>query len=177
MKIVVITGSPHRHGTSALLADKFIQGAQENGHEIFRFDAAFQDLHPCLACRKCRETENGCVYKDDMELLNPHLLAADMVVFASPIYYYDWTAQLKLAMDRFYANGPALRVPKKTALLLTMEDDTMESAAGAIQSYQGMTNFLHWQRVGVISALDCGNLEDMAKTNYPQKAYELGKSL
>lgn len=177
MKIVVITGSPHRHGTSALLADKFIQGAQEAGHEVFRFDAAFADLHPCLGCRKCRTTDQGCVHKDDMEVLNPHLLAADLVAFASPIYYYDWTAQLKTAIDRFYANSPALRHPKKTALLLTMEDDTMASAAGAILSYEGMTNFLHWHRVGVLSALDCLDLEAMAKTDYPQQAYELGKSL
>lgn len=177
MKIVVITGSPHRHGTSALLADKFIQGAQEAGHEVFRFDAAFADLHPCLGCRKCRTTDAGCVHKDDMELLNPHLLAAEMVVFVSPIYYYDWTAQLKTAIDRFYANSPALRQPKKTALLLTMEDDTMESAAGAILSYEGMTDFLHWERVGILSALDCLDLEAMAKTDYPQQAYQLGKSL
>ncbi|MCI5500217.1 MAG: flavodoxin family protein [Clostridiales bacterium] len=177
MKIVVITGSPHRHGTSALLADRFIQGAREGGHEIFRFDAAFQDLHPCLGCDRCRQGDKVCVWKDDMTGLNPHLLAADMIVFASPIYYYDWSAQLKLAMDRFYGLGEALRVPKKSALLLTMEDDTMESAAGAILSYQGMTNYLGWERVGVISALGCGDLEAMEKTSYPQEAYELGKSL
>lgn len=177
MKILVITGSPHKHGTSALLADKFIQGAEEAGHEVFRFDAAFKDIHPCMACRRCRTTDLGCVFKDDIEELNPHLLEADAVVFASPIYYYDWTAQLKLAIDRFYANGPALRVPKKSALLLTMEDDTMRSASGAILSYEGMMHFLKWEQVGVISALSCGSLEDMEKTEYPQQAYELGKNM
>lgn len=177
MRIVVITGSPHRHGTSALLADRFIQGAQEAGHEIFRFDAAFETVHPCLACERCHTTDRGCVHKDAMQQLNPHLLAADVVVFASPIYYYDWTAQLKLVIDRFYANTTALKAPKQAALLLTMEDDTMESAAGAILSFEGMTNYLGWQRVGVISALSCGDLEAMQATDYPQQAYELGKSL
>ena len=109
MKIVMITGSPHRHGTSALLADAFIQGAQEAGHTVFRFDAAFQELHPCRACERCHNTDKGCIYKDGMEELNPHLLEADLVAFASPIYYYDWSAQLKLAIDRFYANSTALR--------------------------------------------------------------------
>lgn len=178
MKIAVITGSPHRHGTSALLADKFIQGAQEQGHEIFRFDGAFKDVHPCIACRQCRNTDKGCVFQDDMNELNPYLLAADMVVLVSPIYYYDWTAQLKTVIDRFYAHSPLLRsLNKKAALLLTMEDDTMESADGAILSFQGMTNFLGWERVGIISALDCLDLEAMAKTDYPQQAYELGRSL
>ena len=59
MRIVVITGSPHRHGTSALLADRFIQGAQEAGHEVFRFDAAFETVHPCLACEKCHTTDRA----------------------------------------------------------------------------------------------------------------------
>ena len=153
MKIVMITGSPHRHGTSALLADAFIQGAQEAGHTVFRFDAAFQELHPCRACERCHNTDKGCIYKDGMEELNPHLLEADLVAFASPIYYYDWSAQLKLAIDRFYANSTALRTPKKAVLLLTMEDDTMESAAGAVLSFQGMTNYLGWERGGVSSAL------------------------
>lgn len=177
MKIVMITGSPHRHGTSALLADAFIQGAQEAGHTVFRFDAAFQELHPCRACERCHNTDKGCIYKDGMEELNPHLLEADLVAFASPIYYYDWSAQLKLAIDRFYANSTALRTPKKAVLLLTMEDDTMESAAGAVLSFQGMTNYLGWERVGVISALSCGDLAVMERTDYPQQAYELGKNL
>ena len=73
MKIVMITGSPHRHGTSALLADAFIQGAQEAGHTVFRFDAAFQELHPCRACERCHNTDKGCIYKDGMEELNPHI--------------------------------------------------------------------------------------------------------
>ena len=177
MKIVVITGSPRKKGTSALLAEKFIQGAEEAGHSVFRFDAAFRNVHPCIACRRCRDTEEGCVFKDDMEALNAPLLAADMVVFVSPIYYYDWNAQLKCVIDRFYANSPALRVKKKCALFLTMEDDTMESASGAILSYQGMTRFLHWENVCILSALDCAQREDIEKTDYPQIAYETGRSL
>lgn len=54
MNIVIITGSPHRHGTSALLVERFTQGAVEAGHQVFRFDAAFQKIHPCIACRRCR---------------------------------------------------------------------------------------------------------------------------
>ena len=53
MKIVVVTGSPHKAGTSALLADKFIEGAESKGHEVFRFNAAFEDIHPCRGCDAC----------------------------------------------------------------------------------------------------------------------------
>ncbi len=66
MKIVVVTGSPHKAGTSALLADKFIEGAQSKGHEVFRFNAAFEDIHPCRGCDACGM--NGpCVQKDAIE--------------------------------------------------------------------------------------------------------------
>ncbi len=62
MKIVVITGSPNRNGASALLAEKFIKGATEAGHEIFRFDAVFKKVHPCIGCLKCNRGDNDCVF-------------------------------------------------------------------------------------------------------------------
>lgn len=88
MKVLVITGSPHKNGTSAHLVQSFIKGAEEAGHEVCRFDAAFKNVHPCIACDHCNKTGNGCVFKDDMEVLNPMLFEADVVAFAAPIYYY-----------------------------------------------------------------------------------------
>lgn len=100
MKITMITGSPHKKGTTALLAESFSKGAKEAGHEVFRFDAAYKKIHPCIACDKCRDSnDGGCVFKDDMAELNPRLLEADMVVLVSPIYYYDITAQIKAVID------------------------------------------------------------------------------
>ena len=94
MKIAMLTGSAHRHGTTAALADRFQQGALDAGHEVYRFDAAFQEVHPCIGCDKCRRTGECTFAADDMKLLNPHLLAADAVVFVSPIYYFAINAQL-----------------------------------------------------------------------------------
>lgn len=95
MKILVITGSAHKNGTTALLTEQFIKGAEESGHEVFRFDSAFKKVHPCIACEKCHNTDTGCVFKDDMEELNPVLLTADAVVFVTPIYYYAMNAQIR----------------------------------------------------------------------------------
>lgn len=64
MKVTVITGSPHKKGTSALLADKFIEGAKESGHEVLRFDAAFEEVKPCLACDYCASHDGECIRKD-----------------------------------------------------------------------------------------------------------------
>lgn len=105
MKILVLTGSPRKNGNSKTLADNFIKGATEAGHEIVRFDAAQKDVHPCIACNSCGM--NGpCVFKDDFEFVRKHIADADMVVFATPMYYFGFSAQLKTVIDRFYAiNG------------------------------------------------------------------------
>lgn len=177
MKVLVITGSAHKNGTSAYLAEEFIRGAEEVGHEVTRFDAAFHKVHPCIACEKCHTTDGGCVFKDDMQELNPVLLAADVVVFVSPIYYYTINAQIKAVIDRFYANDAALHGHKKAALLLTMADDTMESADGAIATFKGMTKFLEWDAAGMVIGLDCADMALLQKSDYPKQAYALGKAI
>ena len=151
MKVLVITGSAHKNGTSAYLAQKFIEGAAESGHEVFRFDAAFKKV--------------------------PKLLEADAVVFVSPIYYYGLNAQIKAVIDRFYANDAKLHGSKKAAIMLTMADTTAESAEGALGSFKGMTKYLEWEPVGSVVATNSWTLEMLQKTDFPQQAYELGKSL
>lgn len=177
MKVVVITGSAHKNGTSAYLAEQFIRGAEEKGHEVFHFDAAAKEIHPCIACEKCHEDTPICVFKDDMQELNPHLFDADVVAFASPIYYYDITAQLKAVIDRFYANDSILHNDKKTVMMLTMADNKKESADGALASFRLMSHYLGWQIVGTVVGINCWTLDMMKNTDYPKQAYELGKSL
>ena len=177
MKIVVISSSPHKNGTSATLVNQFIRGAEEVGHEVFRFDAAFEDVHPCVACYKCVDSEEGCVFKDSMEKLNPHLIECDLIAFATPIYYYNMNAQLRMVIDRFFANNTKIAGNKKTVLMMTCEDDLTESVDGPIVSYKNMIKYLKWEDCGIIAALCCGDVEAMEKTDYPQQAYELGKRL
>ncbi len=177
MKITVITGSAHRHGTSALLADKFIEGAKEAGHEVFRFDAAFKNVHGCLGCDTCNKKANGCVFKDDMEEINPYLLQADVIVFASPVYYFNISAHLKSVIDRFYANNSALRGNKKAALLLSMAEETAEAAEGPEYFFKHFTGYMDWENLGVVSATSSETRADIEKTNFPRRAYELGRNL
>lgn len=178
MNILVITGSAHKKGTSSYLADSFINGAKEAGHVVCRFDAAFKNVHPCVGCGTCQKAEQNCVFKDDMQELNPELLKAEAVVFVSPIYYYDINAQIKAVIDRFYANNSALKgADKKAILMLTYGDETEESAEGAIASFKGMVKFLEWESAGIVSAKACYVLDDMIDSKYPKQAYELGKNL
>lgn len=177
MKVLIITGSPHKNGTTACLTEQFIRGAEESGHEIYLFDAAQKDIHPCIACEKCHTDTVGCVFKDDMTELNPHLIEADVVVLVSPVYYYDVSAQLKAVIDRFYANDASLHGDKKAVLMLAMADSSLVTANGAIASFKGMTNYLEWEIAGIISAVSCMTADMIRSTEYPRQAYDLGKSL
>lgn len=175
MKILVITGSPHRNGSTDCLASRFIKGAEEAGHEVVRFDAAFGNIHPCTACEHCHSAPDaGCVFKDAMEGLNPDLLSADAVVLVSPVYYYAVSAQLKAVVDRFYANDKALHGGKKAALILAMGDDDMKSAEGPRASFRGMCGWLGWDIAGEVVASSSYTREDVLKTEAPRLAYELG---
>ena len=160
------------------MADAFIKGAEEAGHTVCRFDAAFKNVHPCIGCGSCQKNECVCVFKDDMQELNPELLKAEAVVFASSIYYYDINAQIKAVIDRFYANNSVLKgADKKAILMLTYGDETEESAEGAIASFRGMVKYLEWKDAGIVSAKACYVLDDILDSEYPKQAYELGKNL
>lgn len=176
MKITMITGSAHKNGTSAYLAEQFVRGAVQSGHEVSRFDTAFMDIHPCIGCGHCRRNDGKCVFQDDMNQINMALIEADAVVFVSPIYYCDINGQLKITIDRFYANNSAIQTPKKAALLLTSADEEWDVTAGAICTYKGICNYLGWSDEGIIAAGGCGVLDDIKQTNYPEKAYSFGRN-
>ena len=130
MKILVMRGSPNRKGSSNLLADEFIRGAKEAGHYIDLFDTASANLHPCNGCNVCGMSE-PCCQKDDGGIMREKILMTDMIVFATPLYYFDFSAQLKTAIDRFYSfNGKLMRKRLKAALLVAAWNDdtwTMDS--------------------------------------------------
>lgn len=177
MKITVITGSPHKRGTTALLADKFIAGATEAGHDVYRFDAAFEDVKPCLSCGYCTRNESECVYKDSMSKLNDKLFESDMVVFVTPIYYFTMSAQMKAAVDRLHANNAKLSGNKKAMLFAASalaDDGTME---GLQKTYEAILSYLNWKDAGMLFAKGCPTREVIETTDYPQQAYEMGKAV
>ena len=176
MKIVIITGSAHRRGTTATLTDQFQRGAESAGHKVFRFDAAFKEVHPCIGCDKCKRTCECTFAADDMKELNPHLLEADVVVFASPIYYFDINAQLKSVIDRFYANNDALMGKKKAVFLTAMADTDAKTASGANASFDLTASYLGWETVGKLNVGGCSTAEDLREEDL-NAAYELGKNL
>ena len=176
MKILVLTGSPRKGGNSATLADHFIKGAKDAGHSVERFDAAFKKVHPCIACNSCG-MDGPCVFKDDFEFVRKHIIDADCVVFATPMYYFGISAQLKAVIDRFYAINGSIHVPKKAVLLMTYAN-TADSEAVPIKShYEVLLKYLGWTDAGQVIAPGVWPVGAIDRTRYPEQAYQLGKSI
>ena len=178
MRVVVITGSPHKRGTSALLADEFIRGAEEAGHRVYRFDTAFECVHPCIGCETCECGKKPCVFKDGMMPLYDELKKADMVVFVSPVYYHALSAQIKMAIDRFHGIEIDLQHhSKKAMLILTAAAAAPSVADGAILSHKRTLKHLKWSDDGQLLALGCNTRSDIEKTDYPEQAHKMGRNL
>lgn len=176
MKILVLTGSPRKNGNSNTLADNFIKGAEEAGHRVERFDAAFKNVHPCVACNSCG-MNGACVFKDDFEFVRRHIVDADVVVFATPMYYFGISAQLKAVIDRFYAINGQIHRPKKAVLLMTYADTSSAEAEPIKSHYRVLLNYLGWQDAGQIIAPGVWPTGAVVRTPYPEQAYELGKNI
>ena len=176
MKILILTGSPRKNGNSNTLVDNFAKGAKEKGHEVVRFDSAFKNVHPCTACDHCG-MDGDCVYKDDFNFVKENIVDADMVVFATPMYYFGISAQLKAVIDRFYSINEKIHKPKKSALFMTYADTRAIEAEPIKKHYETLLNYLGWTSVGEIIASGVWQAGSINQTKYPQMAYELGKNL
>ena len=179
MKILILCGSPHKNGTTNVLAEALISGIDQSRHEIQKIQLAEKKIAPCLGCEYCKRNDGVCVQKDDMEALLPSLLAADVIVFVSPIYYFGFNAQLKAVIDRFYAVNAQLKLQtEKKAILLTAGGGKEEWIPdGIFANYHTMLRYLNWTSLGQICALSCHVKDQLAQTTCLEQAKELGRSL
>lgn len=176
MKILVLTGSPRKNGNSSTLADHFIRGAREAGHDVARFDAALKNVHACIACNTCGM--NGpCVFQDDFEFVREHLVPADLVAFASPMYYFGISTQLKAVIDRFYAINGEIHIPKKAVLMLTYANNSSRNERPIITHYEVLLDYLGWTDAGRVIAPGVWPVGAINHTQFPERAYQLGQSL
>ena len=105
-KVLIFMGSPRKEGNSTTLAKQVTAGAEAAGAKVESFYLHDMDIKPCDACEACRDkTETDCILDDDMKGLFPKLRQADVIVIASPIYWFTVSAQTKVFMDRWYALG------------------------------------------------------------------------
>ncbi|MBO7727069.1 MAG: flavodoxin family protein [Oscillospiraceae bacterium] len=178
MKILVLKSSGNKKGSSNLLADEFIRSAKESGHEITEYDVIRSDIRPCLGCNHCGMS-GPCVQKDDYEnKLKGMIRETDMLVFVMPVYYFNWPAQLKAAIDRFYSfTGELARMHKKTALIAVAWDNS-DSVFDVVKAcYKRICEYMNFMDQGMVIGKGCGTPEMTRRSRYMNEAYELGKKM
>ena len=149
MKIAVFNGSPRKENTQAMV-EAFREGAESAGHEVEVYHVGQMKIAGCLGCEYCHtKGEGNCVQKDDLEKIIPAYKEADMIVFASPIYYFTMTAQMEAAIQRVYCIGKTLKA-KKAALLLSSGSDGVYDAA--IAQFKGYMGYAGIKAAGIITA-------------------------
>lgn len=177
MKIVVLMGSPNKSGSTGLLAEEFTRGAREAGHNVERINAAHADVHPCTGCIHCGY-EGPCVQKDGVDAIRAKILSADMMVFATPLYYYGMSAQLKALLDRFCAFNSSIQKKRMRSALISVAWNSDDWTFEALMAhYQTLTRYLNLTDMGTVLGYGCGTPSMTRRSPYPQQAYALGRGL
>ena len=172
---VIIAGSPRK----GMYSDRLAEAYKEKKENSIIFYARTLKGAPCKGCGYCKSKGNGiCVQKDDMEKLRNLILSSDMMVLATPLYYFGFSSQLKLVIDRWYSFTTALSAKHmKTALIVAAWDSndwTMEDIA---HHYRTLCRYMNFQDMGMILGKGCGSVSMTKNSGFPEKAYELGRSL
>lgn len=181
-KIVILNGSPRLNGNTKGLIEAFTEGAKSKGHEVICFDLQTMDIHGCLGCfGGGKDKKSPCVQKDDMQKIYPEYAAADVVVLASPMYYWGFSGQLKCAFDRLFAVAECnmfYRNPKKQAvMLMAAEGNSKSNSEPVITYYEGLMKRMGWKNLGHVIAGGVMKAGDIKGHKALAEARELGATL
>jgi multimeric flavodoxin WrbA len=182
-KVLVLLGSPRKNGSTATLAQQLIKGAEDAGAQVESIYLNAQKVSPCQGCYVCQKPESkGCAVDDDMQTIYPKLIEADAWVFATPVYFFSFSAQTKLLLDRCFALNAYGVKPwrdKRIAVAMTYggKDPFSSGCINALRTFHDIANYVHAQIVGMV--YDRGpNPEDVSSNaNLLARAEELGKKL
>ena len=134
-KVLVISSSPRKGGNSDILCDAFAEGAKEAGNEVEKVRIADLKIGYCTGCYACQKT-GKCAIKDDAQGVIDKMRTADVIVLASPVYFYSICAQLKALIDRTVVVYPNL-TNKRFYYILTMADTNRDKFDGSLVALRG----------------------------------------
>ena len=174
-KVLILSGSPRRGGNSDILCDQFAKGAREAGNEAEKIRVAEKKIGFCRACYYCRDHGGECAVKDDMAEILQKMIDADVIVLASPVYFYSIAAQLKAAIDRIVARWLEVK-DKEFYLIATCAEAETEATATTLACFRGYIDCVEGGReCGVLCGTGVYEKGEIVATPAYQKAYEMGK--
>ena len=177
MSILIISGSPRKGGNTELLAEAFAKGAAKH-HHVEIVSVRDYKVNPCLGCNACFKSEaNTCAQKDDMTVIYEKMSQADMLVIASPVYFYSISAQLKAVIDRFHNPIRDTFHIKKMAILLVGAASLPELFDAILTEYNLCLKFFDIEDAGKVLVRGVKDKGDINNSDALNEAYTLGLSI
>lgn len=175
-KVLIISSSPRRGGNSDLLCDQFLLGAQEAGHSAEKVFLRDHKINYCLGCGACNSS-HVCVQQDDMKNLLEKMLDADVIVLATPVYFYTMNAQLKTFIDRCVSRYTEIS-NKEIYFIVAAADTQKKNLKPAIEGLRGFTRdcLEGTTEKGIIYATGVWQKGEIKKLPAYKEAYEMGKN-
>lgn len=177
-KIAVLLGSPRKNGNTEILVNSFVSGIdmKKNSVEVIRVTE--NKVGGCIGCNFCyRDSDHNCIQKDDMQELYKKLADADVIVIATPIYFYGVSSQLKSIVDRLH--NPIRNTFKVKALvLLAVCADTIPSVFNSVREmYHSILSYFSLKNAGEITVSGVSEKGDITDNPALAEAYKIGESL
>jgi len=171
--VLILSGSPRKNGNSDLLCDEFMKGAIEAGHQVEKIRVADKNIGYCRACYGCKGT-GVCVIKDDMAEVLQKMIDCDVLVLASPVYFYSIDAQLKAVIDRSVARWLEVK-DKELYYIMTAADAEKASMETTLACFRGYADCVEGAKeMGVIYGTGVYEKGEVKDTKAMQEAYEMG---
>lgn len=173
--ILIVSATPRKGGNSELLSESFMRGALETGHKVEIVRLREYNLHPCIGCEVCNAT-HACVQKDGMASLLDKILAADVVVMATPVYFYSMSAQMKIFIDRTLPHYTEIS-NKEFYFIATAADSNRAALERTIDGFRGFIDCLeNPQEKGVLLAPGVWKKGDVSSSPAMKLAFDMGRN-
>ncbi len=176
-KVLIISASPRQGGNSEILADEFARGSREAGNQVEKVDLRDKAIGFCQGCLACQKT-GRCLINDDAEVIRRQMLSAEVIVFATPIYFYEMCGQMKTMLDRSNPLFPADYAFRDIYLLATAADTEATAIEGAIKGLEGwIACFEKTRLAGVVKGLgvdDPGAVRNSRRIM--KEVYDMGRA-
>ncbi len=172
--VLIISSSPRHGGNSDLLCDEFMQGAENAGHRVEKIRCSELTIHYCRGCGVCNAPDKGCLQKDDMDGVLEKMLAADVIVMATPVYFYTLCGQMKTLIDRTVSRYTELR-GKEFYFIMAAAEENRDAMQRTVECFRGFLDCLDDAvEKGVIYGTGAWQAGEVRQSSAMQEARAMG---
>jgi len=176
-KVLILSASPRKGGNSDTLCNQFMEGAQQAGHQVEKIFLKEKKINYCTGCGACYNPGNGCSQKDDMANVLDKMIAADVIVMATPVYFYTMNGQMKTLIDRTCARYTEIN-DKEFYFIVSAADDSKLSMTRTIEEFRGFLYCLEGaNEKDIIYGTGAWQVGDIKNRPVMEEAFRLGKNI